>query len=116
MGFFRQKEKTHEFGQVVKSVLAGSLMAFGFANAADYPDHPINGVIAWGAGGGTDTVSRLTTPLAEKALGKPIILANKTGATGAIAAQAVASGKADGYTLCSTRKTRSCTRCSGCRN
>jgi tripartite-type tricarboxylate transporter receptor subunit TctC len=80
-------------------VLAGSLMAFGFANAADYPDHPINGIIAWGAGGGTDTVSRLTTPLAEKALGKPIILANKTGATGAIAAQAVASAKADGYTL-----------------
>jgi len=80
-------------------VLAGSLLAFGFANAADYPDHPINGIIAWGAGGGTDTVSRLTTPLAEKDLGKPIILANKTGATGAIAAQAVASAKADGYTL-----------------
>jgi tripartite-type tricarboxylate transporter receptor subunit TctC len=74
-------------------------MAFGFANAADYPEHPVNGFIAWGAGGGTDTVSRLTTPLAEKALGKPIILANKTGATGAIAAQAVASAKADGYTL-----------------
>ncbi len=80
-------------------VLAGSMLAFGIANAADYPDHPVNGVIAWGAGGGTDTVSRLTTPLAEKALGKPIILANKTGATGAIAAQAVASAKADGYTL-----------------
>ncbi|HQR12239.1 MAG TPA: tripartite tricarboxylate transporter substrate binding protein [Casimicrobiaceae bacterium] len=82
-----------------KVVLVGSLMSCGMAVAADYPDHPINGVIAWGAGGGTDTVSRLTTPLAEKALGKPIILANKTGATGAIAAQAVASAKADGYTL-----------------
>jgi tripartite-type tricarboxylate transporter receptor subunit TctC len=82
-----------------KSVLAGSLLVFGLANAADYPERPINGIIAWGAGGGTDTVSRLTTPLAEKALGKPIILANKTGATGAIAAQAVASAKPDGYTL-----------------
>jgi tripartite-type tricarboxylate transporter receptor subunit TctC len=82
-----------------KVVLAGGLLAFGAANAADYPERPINGFIAWGAGGGTDTVSRLTTPLAEKALGKPIILANKTGATGAIAAQAVASAKPDGYTL-----------------
>jgi tripartite-type tricarboxylate transporter receptor subunit TctC len=82
-----------------KAVLAGSLLAFGLANAADYPERPINGIIAWGAGGGTDTVSRLTTPLAEKSLGKPIILANKTGATGAIAAQAVASAKPDGYTL-----------------
>ncbi len=82
-----------------KTVLAGSLLVFGLANAADYPERPINGIIAWGAGGGTDTVSRLTTPLAEKSLGKPIILANKTGATGAIAAQAVASAKPDGYTL-----------------
>jgi tripartite-type tricarboxylate transporter receptor subunit TctC len=82
-----------------KAVLTGSLLIFGLANAAEYPDHPVNGFIAWGAGGGTDTVSRLTTPTAEKALGKPIILANKTGATGAIATQAVASAPADGYTL-----------------
>lgn len=82
-----------------KLVLATGLMAAGFAGAADFPDHPINGVIAWGAGGGTDTVSRLMTPIAEKILKQSIILANKTGATGAIAAQAVASGKADGYTL-----------------
>jgi tripartite-type tricarboxylate transporter receptor subunit TctC len=82
-----------------KTVLAGSLLVFGLANAAEYPERPVNGIIAWGAGGGTDTVSRLTTPLAEKALGKPVILANKTGATGAIAAQAVAAGKPDGYTL-----------------
>lgn len=79
--------------------IAASVAVVGLASAADYPEHPINGIIAWGAGGGTDTVSRLTTPLAEKALGKPIILANKTGATGAIAAQAVASAKPDGYTL-----------------
>ena len=82
-----------------KLLLAASLVTAGFATAADYPDHPVNGVIAWGAGGGTDTVSRLMTPIAEKVLGKSIILANKTGATGAIAAQAVYSQKADGYTL-----------------
>lgn len=88
-----------KFSKWSKMVLAAGLLALGVASAADYPDHTINGVIAWGAGGGTDTVSRLTPPVAEKVLGQSIILANKTGATGAIAAQAVASAKPDGYTL-----------------
>ncbi len=79
--------------------LVAGLMMVGVAGAEAYPDRPINGYIAWAAGGGTDTVSRLVTPLAEKVLGQSIILANKTGATGAIAAQAVASAKEDGYTL-----------------
>jgi tripartite-type tricarboxylate transporter receptor subunit TctC len=82
-----------------KLLVVASLVTAGIASAADYPDRPINGVIAWGAGGGTDTVSRLTTPIAEKILGKSVILANKTGATGAIAAQAVSTQPADGYTL-----------------
>lgn len=82
-----------------KLMVVASLVTAGLASAADYPDRPINGVIAWGAGGGTDTVSRLTTPIAEKILGKSVILANKTGATGAIAAQAVSTQPADGYTL-----------------
>lgn len=82
-----------------KLLAAISLATAGLASAADYPERPINGVIAWGAGGGTDTVSRLATPIAEKILGKSVILANKTGATGAIAAQAVSTQPADGYTL-----------------
>lgn len=88
-----------KFTHLIRAALTAGVMMAGLAQAADYPERNINGFIAWGAGGGTDTVSRLTTPLAEKALGKSIVLANKTGATGAIAAQAVASAKEDGYTL-----------------
>jgi len=83
----------------LSAVVAASFMLVGSPAFADYPERPINGTIAWGAGGGTDTVSRLAAPTAEKVLGKPIILANKTGATGAIATQAVASAPADGYNL-----------------
>ncbi len=79
-------------------LLAGLLLV-GNVSAADYPSHPINGYIAWGAGGGTDTVSRLVTPLAEKVLGQTVIMTNKTGATGAICAQSVYASKPDGYTL-----------------
>lgn len=64
-----------------------------------YPAQTINGVIAWGAGGGTDTVSRFLTPLAERSLGGTIVLTNKTGGTGSVATQAVYDQKADGYTL-----------------
>ena len=81
-----------------KVLLVASLLA-PVRQREEYPDRPITGVIAWGAGGGTDTVSRLMTPIAEKILKQSVVLANKTGATGAIAAQAVYTAKADGYTV-----------------
>lgn len=64
-----------------------------------YPVRPINGIIAWGAGGATDIVSRMIGPLTEKELGKPIILSNMAGAVGSIATQYVYDQNADGYTL-----------------
>ena len=88
------------------SVLCLSLLATGCGGAkkeanggAGYPAMNINGVIAWGAGGGTDNVMRTLAPLAEKGLGKSIVLTNKTGAAGAIATQNVNDQKSDGYTL-----------------
>ncbi|KKM09299.1 hypothetical protein SY88_19905 [Clostridiales bacterium PH28_bin88] len=69
------------------------------AQKETYPTQNINGTIAWGAGGGTDSVSRLLAPVAEKELGKSIVLTNKTGATGSIAAQYVFDQKPDGYNL-----------------
>ncbi len=72
----------------------------GDKKAADnWPAQNLNGVIAWGAGGATDNVARTLTPAVEKALGKTIVLANKPGATGAIATQFVFDQKADGYTV-----------------
>lgn len=67
--------------------------------AVTFPEHDLAGYIQWGAGGGTDTISRAISPLAEKHLGKAIVMQNKTGATGAIATQFVYDQKSDGYTL-----------------
>lgn len=85
-------------------VLLSILLASGCTNKAnenttEFPKADLNGIIQWGAGGGTDIVSRSLTPLVEKYLGQSIILQNKTGATGAIAAQYVHDKDADGYTL-----------------
>lgn len=68
-------------------------------NDKTFPSQDINGVIQWGAGGGTDIISRSLTPHVEAELGRTIVLQNKTGATGAIAAQYVFDQPADGYTL-----------------
>ena len=69
------------------------------ALAADYPAQNITGVVQWGAGGGTDSLMRPLSALAEQSLGKSIIIQNMTGATGSIATQYVYDAPTDGYTL-----------------
>mgnify|MGYP000462915318 CR=1 FL=1 len=88
--------KKHFIGAV--AALSVSVAA-GTGSAADFPSKDIQGVIMWGAGGGTDVVSRAVTPMAEDALGKSIVLVNKPGGTGAIATLYVNSRPSDGHTL-----------------
>lgn len=66
---------------------------------SDYPENDINGYIAWGAGGATDTISRSIAVYAEQELGTNIILQNKTGASGGIATEFVLRQPDDGYSL-----------------
>ncbi len=63
-----------------------------------YPNRPIT-MICWSTAGMGDTVTRISCKVAEKALGQPIIVENKPGASGAIAYNYVVNSKPDGYTL-----------------
>jgi len=82
------------------ALASASVLCFGSPTfAAGFPDHDLQGFIMWGAGGATDVVARAVTPLAEAALGKSIVLTNKTGGTGAIATIYVNSRPSDGYTM-----------------
>ena len=83
----------------MRALAALSLVAAGSGMAADFPTKDLQGFIMWGAGGATDVVARGITPMAEAALGKSIVLTNKTGGTGAIATIYVNSRPSDGYTL-----------------
>lgn len=80
-------------------LLTVSVIGFSGAVFAAYPEKNIQGYIMWGAGGGTDGFSRAISPLADKYLGKTVILQNKVGATGAVATTLVANSPADGYSL-----------------
>ena len=69
------------------------------ASAQDYPNRPIRWIIPWAAGGGSDTLARMIAPGMSKVLGQPIVIENKPGAAGAIAATEVARAAPDGYTI-----------------
>jgi tripartite-type tricarboxylate transporter receptor subunit TctC len=69
------------------------------SQAADWPTKPIKLINGYPAGGGADILARLVAERLTEALGQQVIVENRTGATGAIAAQSVAAAAPDGYTL-----------------
>lgn len=75
------------------------------AQAADWPTKPITIVVAYPAGGGTDTSVRALTEIMGEKLGQPILVQNVGGAGGGVAATKVARAKPDGYTLLATNST-----------
>lgn len=67
--------------------------------AGQYPDHAIEILIPFSAGGGNDQVARALAVELEDILGQSVVPVQKTGAGGYVAAQALVTGKPDGYTL-----------------
>jgi len=78
----------------------GAIATVSSAFAQAYPTKPITMIVPWPAGGSSDVVGRATAEVASKALGQPILIDNKTGATGTLGpATMVATAKPDGYTI-----------------
>jgi tripartite-type tricarboxylate transporter receptor subunit TctC len=69
------------------------------AQAQGWPDKPIKLIISFAPGGVHDTLARVLQPKLTEALGQPIVIENKPGAGGNIAAEAVAKSAPDGYTF-----------------
>lgn len=67
--------------------------------AQTYPDKPIRMVLPFPPGGGTDSLARVILPKMSQALGQPIVIDNRPGAGGIVAAEIVAKSAPDGYTL-----------------
>ncbi|MGY6272121.1 Bug family tripartite tricarboxylate transporter substrate binding protein [Achromobacter denitrificans] len=77
----------------------GLCLAATAAFAAEYPSKPIRMYIGFSAGSATDIVGRVIAEALAKRLGQPVIVENKVGAGGSIAAQDTARAQPDGYTL-----------------
>src|ERR1043165_570179 len=65
----------------------------------DFPNRPIRLVVTVPPGGAADFIARLVGGKLSESLGQPVVVENKAGASGTIAADAVAKAPADGYTL-----------------
>ena len=83
---------------------AATLLALPAA-AQDYPSKPISLVVPFGPGSGTDQFARVLAQALGDDLKVPIVVENKGGAAGFIAAQYVAKAAPDGYTLLTTTNT-----------
>jgi tripartite-type tricarboxylate transporter receptor subunit TctC len=75
------------------------LLGAGWAAAEGYPSRPITLVVPFAAGGPTDVVARALSIPMGKALGQTVVVENKLGAGGTVAATTVARAAPDGYTL-----------------
>jgi len=82
------------------ALLALAIGAFAStARAAPYPDRPVKILVGFSAGGGTDVAARVMAQKLTDALGQTVVVENRPGVSGMLAAEATAKAPPDGYTL-----------------
>src|SRR5688500_9118882 len=83
------------------AALSLCLMAWTVSHAqtANYPNRPIRVIVANAPGGGLDVLARLLAPTLMSALGQQLVIDNRAGATGSVAAELTAKSPPDGYTI-----------------
>ena len=89
-----------------KLLVAGSILAAGslmnvpvMAQSGAWPNKPIRALVGFAPGGGTDIVARALAPKMGEVLGQSIVVENRAGAAGTIAADTIAKLPPDGYNL-----------------
>jgi len=87
------------------AALAAVLLAAPLAQAQDYPSKPITIIVPFGPGSGTDQQARVMAQALAEEVKVPIVVDNRAGASGFLAAQFVAKAPPDGYTVLITTNT-----------
>jgi len=64
-----------------------------------FPARPVQLLVPWGAGGGTDATARIVAALMERELGQPFNVVNRTGGSGVVGHAAISQAVPDGYTI-----------------
>ncbi|MFX5562594.1 tripartite tricarboxylate transporter substrate-binding protein, partial [Acinetobacter baumannii] len=79
--------------------VAAILLVATSAALADYPERPISIMVGFSAGGTSDVAARILAERLSQTLGKPVIVENRPGAGGSVAAAASARATPDGYSI-----------------
>lgn len=87
------------FKLLISSFLCGVLGLGVVAHAEDYPNRPIKIIVPFTAGGGVDALGRVLAEKLQVKLGQPVVVENRPGASGNLAAEYVYKTPPDGYTL-----------------
>jgi tripartite-type tricarboxylate transporter receptor subunit TctC len=83
----------------MRKVLLAALLCAATSAFAQYPQRPVQLIVPWGAGGGTDATARIIGTLLEKELKQPFNVVNRTGGSGVVGHDAIAKASPDGYTI-----------------
>jgi tripartite-type tricarboxylate transporter receptor subunit TctC len=83
----------------MRRIFALLLVVIATTAQAQYPQRPVQLIVPWGAGGGTDATARIIAALLEKELKQPFNVVNRTGGSGVVGHDAIANAQADGYTI-----------------
>jgi len=87
-------------GALAAGALAGiAPLARPALGQARYPNRPVQVIVPWGAGGGTDATARIVAALLEREMGQPFNVVNRTGGSGVVGHTAIAQATPDGYTI-----------------
>jgi tripartite-type tricarboxylate transporter receptor subunit TctC len=93
--------------RVVWSCVLAAGLVLGVAPSADaaWPEKPVTITVGFGAGGTTDVAARAVGEVLSKHLGQPVVIENKPGAGGALAATQLMKAPTDGYSLVANTST-----------
>ena len=83
----------------MRKILLAALLCVATSAFAQYPQRPMQLIVPWGAGGGTDATARIIATLLEKELKQPFNVVNRTGGSGVVGHDAIAKAAPDGYTI-----------------
>jgi tripartite-type tricarboxylate transporter receptor subunit TctC len=92
-------KKPSGFEFLARALIAAALAVAGAASAQSWPAKPVRIVVSYPPGGVHDIVARLVQPAMAKSFEQPVVVENRGGAAGKIAAEAVAKSPNDGYTI-----------------
>jgi tripartite-type tricarboxylate transporter receptor subunit TctC len=99
--FFNELQKDIRMKRVIPGLLAALVLPACLASAQDvnFPNKPIHLIVGYAPGGGTDIVARLLGAKVGEDTGQAVVVENRPGGSGVLAAREVAKAKPDGYTL-----------------